>query len=48
MRLIDDGLFVSGAAILMRSEWVFSVIYLPRLLSKNLLAICPRRGNRSR
>lgn len=36
LRLIDDALFVSVAAILVRIGWVFAATYLPRSLSEKL------------
>ena len=39
--LIDDGLLVSGAVVLVRIAWVFPATYLPRLLSRKLRARDP-------
>ena len=42
--LINDALWVSAAAILVRAGWVFAATYLPRFLSKKLRARNPYPG----
>ena len=45
--LIDDGLLLSGAAVLVRVCWVFAATYLPRSLSKRVRKRDPYPGWRN-